>query len=169
MTGSSALGCVSPRRFAFLLTPATVRAVIPRGVAGVYMLLKIGTPLYIGRSDSCVRGRIASHALASLATHFVWEPCLDHRQAFLLESFWYHRIRDLPGVLNVVHPASPRAVGTRCPFCAKADVEALAYALSRDPTIVSTDGVPSRPNDQLIQCGADGNCGAASQVRRRLR
>lgn len=119
----------SPTRFAFRLASGTIRAVIPRGAAGVYLLLKDGAPLYVGRSDLCVRERLATHALAGTATHFVWEPCEDPDRAFVLESFWFHRLRDLPAVLNAVHPASPKGSEVHCPFCDDGDVAALAYAL----------------------------------------
>jgi hypothetical protein len=128
-----------PRRFAFELTPATVRAVIPKGALGVYLLLKNGTPLYVGRSDSCVRERLATHAIDGVATHFAWEPCGDDHRAFVLESFWYHHMRDLPGILNVVHPARPVGSNGRCPFCEDGDVAALAYALSRTTSSATPD------------------------------
>lgn len=147
-----------PTRFAFVLESAIVRAVIPRGSVGVYLLLKNGIPIYVGRSDSCVRERLATHVLASVATHFTWEPCSDVRRAFVLESFWYHRIRDLPEVLNAMHPASPVASEASCPFCEDGDLTALAYALSRkdyqrgSQSIATVDAAhPSVPVDEALR------------------
>ncbi len=117
-------------RFAFPLLPRSVRALVPPRCVGAYMMLRAGRPLYVGRSDTCVQTRLAAHSLVGVATHFVWEPCTNAIAAFSLESFWFHRISDQDGVLNLSHPASPRQTAMVCPFRSIGDSAALAHALA---------------------------------------
>jgi hypothetical protein len=86
--------------------------------------------VYVGRSDLCVRTRLATHPLVGIATHFVWEPCRSRIAAFALESLWFHRLHGRPGVINSIHPPSPEDSGIRCPFCNRGDIDALARALT---------------------------------------
>jgi len=109
-------------RYAFPFTPCMVRGVIPQGRAGVYLLLKDGAPIYVGRSDSCTRNRLIRHPLLGCASHFSWQPCRDAGLAYHMEAFWYHALLDQSlGILNRAHPARPRHTGRTCPFCNEAD------------------------------------------------
>ena len=121
---------VSPSRLAFRMTPATVRALVPSGVPGTYLLLSAETPVYVGRSDKCLQSRLASHNHLEVATHVLWEPAKDPWQAFLLESWWWHRHSPY---LNRIHPATPSGGQRRCPFCEPGISLGLKEALSYPP------------------------------------
>lgn len=116
------------RRLAFPLIPATVRAIVPARAIGAYLLLQGDRPVYVGRSDRCVRARLAAHPLLHIATHFIWEPCSRPLAAFFLESLWFHRLSGQSAVLNLAHPASPE-FGVRCLVCREDYGEALVRAL----------------------------------------
>jgi hypothetical protein len=120
----------SASRLALRFRPRIVQAVVPARAIGAYLLLLGEHPLYIGRSDRCVRTRLCDHPLLWVATHFVWEPCRDAVAAFLLESLWFHRLAGEPGGLNIVHPSTPAGSGMSCPFCMKGVVE-IDLALMR--------------------------------------
>lgn len=102
-------------RTAFPFTRRTVDAFVPLGVVGVYLLLNVERPVYIGRSDQCLRTRLRSHGHYASATHIVWNVCRTPIEAFLLESTWFHAL----GLdkLNRIHPARPRYSAVRCPYC----------------------------------------------------
>ena len=120
-------------RLAFRFVPGVVRALIPRDVIGCYVLTVGERPVYVGRSDSCLRQRLAHHGLLGRASHFFWQPCGTPLAAFNLESAWYHHLRHGAGtgLLNLNHPGSPSGVNCLCPFCLPGDREALAFAMSR--------------------------------------
>lgn len=120
-------------RFAFRLLPRVVRSVVPPRVIGCYILTVGNDPVYVGRSDNCLRRRLAQHGSLGPATHFLWQPCRSPVAAFNLESAWYHHLCGTAGslVLNVIHPDSPSGVRRVCPFCAPRDHEAFAFALHR--------------------------------------
>ncbi|MEU6812978.1 hypothetical protein ABZ920_29160 [Streptomyces sp. NPDC046831] len=101
---------------------------IPAKTIGAYVLLRHdqqqAVPLYIGRSDTCLRRRLAYHPLRGHATHFVAAPTRNHHQAFAIESAWYHRYRAAgTPIANQIHPASPAGTGRRCPFCPETEIE----------------------------------------------
>ena len=112
-----ALTFAAPARHAFALRPAVIRALVTAGTPGVYLLLRDGRPVYIGRSDTCVQTRLASHPHLGLATHFVWHPCRGPLHAFHVESYWFHLLQDQGGAANLIHPARPAGHGEPCPFC----------------------------------------------------
>lgn len=118
------------RRFAHPFRPAVVRALVPERHPGVYLLLRDGSPIYVGRSDACSRSRLVGHPLLDLATHFSWQPCRGAEHAFHVEAFWFHALRDrgLP-ILNRVHPARPGGGDRTCPFCGASDLDAVRFAL----------------------------------------
>jgi len=118
------------KRYAHPLTSAMVRVIVPPGHAGVYLLLRERAPLYVGRSDTCTQGRLASHPLLGCATHFVWQPCRDPSHAYHSEAFWYHALSEVtPALRNQCHPARPRGAVQTCPFCGDQDLDAIQYAL----------------------------------------
>lgn len=120
-------------RFAFRFIPAIVRALVPPGIIGCYVLMIGDSPVYVGRSDSCLRQRLSRHGHIGFATHFLWQPCKNPVAAFNLESLWYHHLRHDLGrnLLNTIHPDSPSGANRSCPFCVPADRDALAFALER--------------------------------------
>jgi hypothetical protein len=115
-------------RWALAFTPEVVRSVVPKGHTGTYLLFQGQEPIYIGRSDSCVNTRLSSHNHLQAATHFLWEPTKTIRAAWMLECFWYHRLKGMPTTLNMIHPARPGGSDRTCPFCPD-EREALGIAL----------------------------------------
>ncbi|MGW3031196.1 hypothetical protein ACWDCB_08160 [Streptomyces sp. NPDC001178] len=101
---------------------------IPTGTIGAYLLLRHEqqqtTPLYVGRSDTCLRRRLTRHPLRGHATHFVAAPTANSQQAYAIESAWYHRYlsKGVP-IINQIHPASPARTGRCCPYCPETEIE----------------------------------------------
>jgi hypothetical protein len=118
-------------RLAFLFESSRVKALLPPGRPGIYLLYRNGQPIYIGRSDHCVRRRLLSHPLAGVATHVVWEFCRTPVHAFHLESFCFHRLLGQPGMLNRAHPGRPPGTRSQCLTCQDGLLDALSYALGR--------------------------------------
>jgi hypothetical protein len=117
------------RRIAFRLTPHVVRTLVPRDAVGAYLLLRAGTSIYVGRSDTCVQHRLVAHPLLGVASHFAWEPCRSPALAFAMEAAWYHQFLAPARMLNLIHPARPVGYGRPCPFCEVMNVKALTRAL----------------------------------------
>lgn len=121
---------VAISRAAILLQPNIIRATIPLGVIGVYCVYRKRIPIYVGRSDRCIRARLLAHAASGLGTHFTYEVTSNAAGAFLVESLWYHHLRDSGSGLNRVHPARPLAKGApSCPICDEQHRSALQSAL----------------------------------------
>src|SRR5689334_5372563 len=91
-----------PARLAFRLLPITLRALLPPGRIGAYVLLAGHVPVYVGRSDTCLRQRLSTHNHLSRASHVLWETTTTARDAFHLEAFWWHQHRAT--LINEVHP-----------------------------------------------------------------
>lgn len=119
----------APRQLAILATPSVIRALIPNALKGVYMLLRDGVTLYVGRSDSCVQRRLVRHELLAEASYVAWEPCKSSAHSFLLEAAWFHRLHGSPRLRNLIHPAKPAGLAIECPFCGERDSQALAEML----------------------------------------
>lgn len=100
--------------------PDWLAALLPRGLSGAYVLLRGGRPRYVGRSDACLLARLSGHDLRGDATHVAWTVCADAAHAFHAECHWYHAMAGEAGVLNRIHPASPRRSGLACQFCGAA-------------------------------------------------
>lgn len=115
------------RRFAFRLTSAVVRSMLVDGSIGTYVLLRYNVPVYVGRSDHCLRQRLTKHNHAKIATHVTWEITETVVQAFHLEAYLYHHYRGQ--LINKIHPAAPVGSQQQCPFCEKCTRRALARAL----------------------------------------
>lgn len=146
MTKSFLLLLDSPRRVAYAVRTDLLRAVIPPGHAGTYVLLKHDAAMYVGRSDTCVLTRLCQHELLPKVTHVTWEPSSTPERAYRLEAAWFHQFRG-PNLLNQVHPARPTGYKLNCPFCATGDTVALARALPRlqrcgtdEPVVVDPKG-----------------------------
>jgi hypothetical protein len=116
-----------PKQLAFSANPPVVRAFVPVGSVGVYMLLRDDEAFYVGRSDCCVQSRLTGHALLRQASHVTWEPCASPLHAYRLEAAWFHILS--PTLLNRIHPARPVGWVHQCPFCGTRDCQALAQAL----------------------------------------
>jgi hypothetical protein len=125
------IGTFETARLAFPFVPGVLRALIPDGVVGTYLLLREGAPVYVGRSDTCLRRRLASHNHIGRATHVSWEVCRSATNAYVTEAHWFHRLAEVPGhhPLNSVHPALPAGSAMACPFCPPKEREALARAI----------------------------------------
>ena len=108
----------APARFAFPFTSRYIKLALPPGLAGSYLLLAPpGRPLYVGRSDRCLRQRLLGHPLRGRATHFTAAVAEGPRGAYLLECYWWHRYRAGGTYLvNQLHPASYQGASP-CPFC----------------------------------------------------
>ncbi|VEG40466.1 Uncharacterised protein [Mycolicibacterium flavescens] len=120
------IAATPPARLAFQLNPRTVRSLIPAGTPGTYLLLQGERPVYVGRSDRCLRARLATHNHLHHATHVTWETARDAWGAFLLEAWWWHQHSDT--LINKIHPAAPTGQGP-CPFCEPRTDSGLANAL----------------------------------------
>lgn len=108
----------APTRFSFPFTSRYISASLPAGLPGSYLLLnRTGRPLYVGRSDQCLRQRLLGHPLRGRATHFTAAVADSSRGAYLLECYWWHRYRrDGVELMNRIHPATFDPA-VPCPFC----------------------------------------------------
>jgi len=102
-------------RRAYRLAPWLVRALIPPGVTGTYVLLANGHAIYTGRSDTDLRRRLVEHARAGRGEFFDFDAHAHRRAAFVTECAAYHALG--AGLENRIHPASPAGTGDDCPFC----------------------------------------------------
>lgn len=129
----------APARHAFPLRPAVVRALVGSGVPGVYLLLRDGSPAYVGRSDICVQTRLADHPLMGVAQHFVWQPCRTVVHAFHMESYWYHILREAGIGANLIHPARPAGQAEPCPFCHAAENTTISFSEAAEAVSFNAD------------------------------
>lgn len=106
----------SIQRLGFRFLPSIVRAFIPKNTIGVYALFAKSKPIYIGRSDTSLQQRLASHPLVGTASHFMWQTCKTVEQAFYFESAWYHVLCGNHNIINVIHPATPANSQKKLPF-----------------------------------------------------
>jgi hypothetical protein len=108
-----------PRRRLYRLSPWLIRALIPAAHIGTYALFKYASKgiklIYIGRSDTCLRRRLISHAQRNRAEYFDYDIQWTPQKAFIAECAAYHALAHT--TTNVIHPASPRRLAMRCPFC----------------------------------------------------
>jgi hypothetical protein len=118
-----------PRRVGFRARPAVLRATIPAGIPGTYMLLHDQKTFYVGRSDTSILDRLCGHELLPQASHVVWEPCSGPEQAYHLEAAWFHALTLAGSLTNKVHPAKPGGYTKNCPYCEIGDSGALYRAL----------------------------------------
>jgi hypothetical protein len=103
-------------RLAFPLETRFLELMAPNG-PGAYALYLGREPLYVGRSDQNVRGRLFRHPLRKFCTHFVAFHTGNARKAFILECLWYHRLVDRGRPLNQIHPARNRGNMEPCCIC----------------------------------------------------
>lgn len=99
----------------FRLEPWLVRALIPSGKAGTYLLYRFGKPIYTGRSDQDLRNRLVTHAQMRRADYFGFMTYPDAERAFDMECALFHTLR--PMTTNLIHPASPKGSQRHCFIC----------------------------------------------------
>jgi len=97
--------------------PAWLSILLPKGAIGAYLLLREEDVFYVGRSDRCLRNRLANHSLLTNATHVCWELCGSPEHAFHKEAYWYDLLKAEGKLINNVHPAAPARSRRTCPFC----------------------------------------------------
>lgn len=115
---SALQGALRPLR----LVPWLVRAILPAGHIGTYVLHRGGRVAYVGRSDD-LRRRLIVHAEADRADFFTYDLHATPVQAYEVESALFHIL--LGQISNQIHPAAPRHSGARCPFCRATGLAAL--------------------------------------------
>jgi hypothetical protein len=106
---------------AYSFTPKFVRAVIGPDRVGAYALGNISGDFnagYVGRSDRCLRERLAGHERLGEFAYFIVAPAQDVAAAFQSEcALWHACIQSGHHLENRVHPAAPRTRGLVCPYC----------------------------------------------------
>lgn len=99
-----------------LLVPWLIRAMIPAGTIGTYTLWDDGKPIYIGRSDTCLRRRLIEHASKRPAgLYFTFDVSRSPQDAYAMECSLFHAIGD--DTTNIDHPPRANHEDPACPFC----------------------------------------------------
>jgi hypothetical protein len=113
----------------YLLLPDVVREVVEPGIAGAYVLgsglnFEVG---YVGRSDWCVRRRLAGHNHLYQFDYFIVRRAVSAAEAFAFECEAWHALEHRHAhMLNRYHPAAPAGTGFDCPYC-KFAMDVRAY------------------------------------------
>lgn len=103
-----------------LFLPQIVRAVVAEGRAGAYVLgsgsdFKVG---YVGRSDTCIQHRLATHNYLYRFDYFIFRYAASIEEAYLFECEAFHALDQNGGtILNKYHPAAPHSSSMSCPYC----------------------------------------------------
>lgn len=119
---------------AYSFTPTFVRHVIGPGRVGAYTLGHIDSdfiPGYVGRSDRCLRERLAGHEQLGAFDYFIVRLGHDLAGAFQAEcALWHTCIQKGHRLENRAHPARPRGIELVCPYCEFAEqaIRALRVA-----------------------------------------
>lgn len=106
-----------------LYLPQIVCALLDENRPGAYVLgseqdFKIG---YVGRSDTCVRRRLAFHNHLYKFDYFIYRYAKNAEEAYMFECEAYHALERRSGMLNKYHPAAPRGTSLFCPYCSFAE------------------------------------------------
>jgi Zn finger protein HypA/HybF involved in hydrogenase expression len=106
-----------PQRRLYRLSPWLIRALIPVSYIGTYKLFRLGEtePIYVGRSDTCLRNRLLRHTQANRADYFDYDIQWTLEKCFIAECSAYHAL--LGKTDNLIHPAQPHGLNLKCPFC----------------------------------------------------
>ena len=102
-----------------LLLPHIVRDVVVPGKPGTYVLGndKNGfVPGYIGRSETCLQTRLATHNKLYEFDYFLFRYAENTVDAFFQECEFWHACQELV-MSNRIHPAAPHGSCLECPFC----------------------------------------------------
>lgn len=113
----------------YMATPYTtpwITALLPKQTIGAYVLISHGQPIYVGRSDSCLRTRLLNHEHRSKGSHVIWEIKKSSLEAYHQECFWYQALKQK--LINQIAPALPSGIHSISPFL-KCDCEELSYKL----------------------------------------
>src|SRR5688500_344045 len=113
MSDDIQLLAVPIRQFCIRLDTAVISESIPASVAGAYVLMVAQVPVYVGRSDYCLRSRLLTHELLGRVTHFCWRITRNAVQAYYHECAWFHGFRHC-GLWNNAHPGQPRHTRVTC-------------------------------------------------------
>ena len=112
---SPTLAHAHPRERAYRLASWMVRALIPESRIGSYVLIDRDEPVYVGRSDTCLRRRLLQHAHRRRAEYFAYNVHHTRIQAYTMECALYHALA--PQIRNLIHPDSPDQAAARCSYC----------------------------------------------------
>ena len=106
-----------PQRRLYRLSPWLVRALVPVAYIGTYSLYRFGEaePIYVGRSDICLRNRLLRHAHTKRADYFNYDIQSTLEKCFIAECSAYHAM--LGKIDNLIHPAPPKGLDIKCSFC----------------------------------------------------
>lgn len=110
------------------LQPWLVRATIPPGLAGTYILHRAGGPIYVGRSDTDLQRRLIQHCGTRRGDYFSYDTHYSATAAFEVECSLYHSFRD--SITNILHPDAPNFSNARCPFCVSQLEQVLASRIN---------------------------------------
>lgn len=113
----------------YLLTPWLIRAMIPESTIGTYTLWAVDAPIYIGRSDTCLRRRLLEHAAVRPdGIRFTFDVSRSMQDAFALESSLFHALGDVTA--NINHPPRAGRTDPACPFCQSTFTAVISNRLS---------------------------------------
>ena len=106
----------------YRMTPDVIRTVVQKNRPGAYIL---GDEVcgrfvfkYVGRSDHCLQTRLLTHELLYHCPYFIFSYTDTAKEAFELESKWWHDcINTDIQLINRIHPDSPAGMGLICPYC----------------------------------------------------
>lgn len=106
----------------FRMTPDVIRSVVQKHRPGVYILGAESDGQfifqYVGRSDHCLQTRLLTHGLLYHCPYFIFSYTDTAREAFELESKWWHDCKNNEvHLLNIIHPDSPSGAQLSCPYC----------------------------------------------------
>ena len=106
----------------YRMTPDVIRSVVQKYRPGVYILGDESDGKfifqYVGRSDYCLQTRLLTHGLLYHCPYFVFSYTDTARDAFELESKWWHDCKNNGfHLLNIIHPDSPSGTQLSCPYC----------------------------------------------------
>ena len=106
----------------YRMTPDVIRSVVQKHRLGVYILGDENDGQlvfrYVGRSDHCLQTRLLTHGLLYRCSYFIFSYTDTAREAFELESKWWHDCKSSGmNLLNIIHPDSPSGAFFPCPYC----------------------------------------------------
>lgn len=106
----------------YRMTPDVIRSVVQKRRPGVYILGDENDGQlvfrYVGRSDHCLQTRLLTHGLLYRCSYFIFSYTDTAREAFELESKWWHDCKNSgKNLLNIIHPDSPSGTSFLCPYC----------------------------------------------------
>ncbi|MFB4293447.1 GIY-YIG nuclease family protein [Nonomuraea sp. ATR24] len=104
---------MSTRRYR--LKPWLIRALIPEGVMGSYVLWGPAAPVYVGRSETSLRRRLIEHSQNWPNSFFTYDVAFTAQNAYTMECSLFHALGDR--TTNVDHPQRSAASDPGCPFC----------------------------------------------------